>query len=159
MRALLTMALVALAPGAWAEDKKAEPATPEAPQTRQLRVLQQVMPVYQQFAPEGGCVAVQFVIQHDGFVGDVKVLEARPPSLAEPTVAALKQWQFQSFPPPDVQTQQTFNFAPEQVRMPDSYVRSPLAAVGEDGTIGNQGCSPRTVRPPVSAGKPEGKNG
>jgi hypothetical protein len=155
MRALLMSLVIVLAPAAAAEDKKpaaAKPAPAPQQQTRQLRVLQQVMPVYQRVAPEGGCVTVQFVIKYDGFVGDIKVIEARPESLAEPTIAALKQWQFQSFPPPDLQTVQTFNFTPEQVRMPDSYVRSPLAAVGEDGTIGNQGCS-------AKAGKPEGKNG
>jgi len=136
MRALLVLIALVLAPGVGAEDKKAEP------QTRQLRVLQQVMPAYQQVpgAQEGGCVAVQFVIKHDGFVGDVKVLEARPVELGEPTVAALKQWQFQSFPPPDLQAVQTFNFAPEQVRMPDSYVRSSLAALDGEGKLGNQGC-------------------
>ena len=156
MRALLLLlAALALAPVAAAEDGKA------ATQTRQLRVLQQVMPAYQQVpgAAEGGCVTVQFVIQHDGFVGDVKVLEARPPALAEPTVAALKQWQFQSFPPPDLQTVQTFNFTPELVRMPDSYVRSPLASLGDDGRLGAQGCSAKATAPAAPAGKAEGKRG
>jgi TonB family protein len=136
MRALLVSIALVLAPVAGAGDRKAEP------QTRQLRVLQQVMPAYHRIpgAQEGGCVTVQFVIKYDGFVGDVKVLEARPPELGEPTVAALKQWQFQSFPPPDLQAVQTFNFAPDQVRMPDSYVRSPLAALGDDGRLDNQGC-------------------
>ena len=151
-RALPAVLALALMPLAWGADAP-------APQARQLRVLQQVMPMYQQVAPEGGCVTVQFVIKYDGFVGDVKVLEARPEALAEPTIAALKQWQFQSFPPPDLQTVQTFNFTPEQVRMPDSYVRSPLAAIGEDGAIGNQGCRARANRPAAPAGKPEGKKG
>ena len=123
----------------------AQAAEPQAP-SRQLKVLQQVMPVYQRVAPEGGCVTVQFVIKYDGFVGDVKVLEARPPTLAEPTVAALKQWQFQSFPPPDLQTVQTFNFTPEQVRMPDSYMRTPLAAIDDKGNLVNQGCGAKSVR-------------
>jgi len=156
-RAVLLLAGFLVAPLAWGVDESA----PE-PQTRQLRVLQQVMPAYQQVpgAAEGGCVTVQFVIQHDGFVGDVKVIEARPPALAEPTVAALKQWQFQSFPPPDLQTVQTFNFTPELVRMPESYVRSPLAALGDDGRLGAQGCSAKATAPAAPAGKKaEGKRG
>lgn len=100
-----------------------------APATRELRILQKVMPVYARGseATDGGCVTVRFQIRYDGFVGEVTVLEARPESLAEPTIAALKQWQFQSFPPPDLYAVQTFNFAPEQVRLPETAVRASLA--------------------------------
>jgi hypothetical protein len=161
MRAMFFSAVLAIAPASSGAGEPAPSQVPVAPppQARQLRVLQQVMPVYQRYAPEGGCVTVQFVIKYDGFVGDVKVLEARPAELAEPTIAALKQWQFQSFPPPDLQTVQTFNFAPEQVRMPDSYVRSPLAALGDDGRLGAQGCGAKVTAPAAPAGKAEGKRG
>lgn len=110
-------------PGYAALNPGAEPAT------RELRILQKVMPSYARDteAADGGCVTVRFQIKYDGFVGEVKVLEARPASLAEPTIAALKQWQFQSFPPPDLYAVQTFNFAPEQVRLPETAVRASLA--------------------------------
>lgn len=99
------------------------------PATRELRILQKVMPVYARGseATDGGCVTVRFQIRYDGFVGEVKVIEARPESLAEPTIAALKQWQFQSFPPPDLYAVQTFNFTPEQVRLPETAVRASFA--------------------------------
>lgn len=99
------------------------------PATRELRILQKVMPSYARDpdAADGGCVTVRFQIRYDGFVGEVTVLEARPESLAGPTIEALKQWQFQSFPPPDLYAVQTFNFAPEQVRLPETAVRASLA--------------------------------
>lgn len=110
-------------PGYAALNPGAEPAT------RELRILQKVMPSYERGgeAADGGCITVRFQIRYDGFVGEVTVLEARPEALAEPTIAALKQWQFQSFPPPDLYAVQTFNFAPEQVRLPETAVRASLA--------------------------------
>ena len=99
---------------------------PDAPPlSRDVRVLQSAMPQLPRTgdAVDGGCVTVRFQVRHDGFVGDVTVLEARPQSLAEPTVAALKQWVFQSFPPPDMYATQTFHFTPELVRLPENMIR------------------------------------
>lgn len=107
---------------------------PGAVATRELRILQQVMPVYAHGSDvaDGGCVTVRFQIKYDGFIGEVTVLEARPETLAGPTIAALKQWQFQSFPPPDLYAVHTFNFAPEQVRLPETAVRASLAELAGD---------------------------
>jgi TonB family protein len=112
------------------------------PLTREVRVLERVYPRYARSgeSADGGCVTVRFQIRHDGFVGDVKVLEARPESLAGPTVDALKQWHFQSFPPPDLWATQTFNFAPDLMRMPDTMVRGSLADLS-GGEVRNTGCS------------------
>lgn len=114
---------------------------PEQVQTRELRILQKVMPSYARGgeAADGGCVTARFQIRYDGFVGDVTILEARPESLAEPTIAALKQWQFQSFPPPDLYAVQTFNFAPEQVRLPETAVRASLAEL-DGGELHSVSC-------------------
>ena len=104
MRALAAVlaALVAFNAGAAGKPKPAQPAAAPAPETRELRILQKVMPSDEGASGgDGGCVTVRFVIRHDGFVGDITVLEAKPEALAAPTIAALKQWQFQSFPPPD----------------------------------------------------------
>jgi len=116
---------------------------PDAPPlTRQIKVLQRVMPAFQAKgeAADGGCVTVRFQVRHDGFVGEVQVLEARPQSLAEPVVAALKQWVFSSFPPPDLYAVQTFNYTPETVRLPDSMLRGSYATLGEDGALSSAGC-------------------
>lgn len=143
---LVALALAAVSCAAAAADPAPAPAPTAAPQTRQLRVLQSVMPSYPQKLIEGGaCVTVKFTIKHDGFVSDVTVLEARPPELAEPTIAAMKQWWFQSFPGPDVTAVQTFNFAPELVRMPDNVLRPSLATIGDGGALVNQGCGVPTA--------------
>lgn len=133
--------------------KAAKPAEPPPP-TRELQILQRVMPSFDSNS-DGGCVTVEFVIKHDGFVGDVTVLEARPESLADPTVAALKQWMFQSFPPPDLTTVQTFQFAPEQVRLPDNAIRSPYLVLSGDGALKGQGCG--AGKKDDKAGKPGAK--
>jgi TonB family protein len=108
------------------------------PLTRQLRVLETVMPRYPR-GFDGGCVTVRFQIKHDGFVGDVVVLEARPESLGPPTVEAIKQWHFQSFPPPAMYATQTFNFAPDIMRMPENMIRDTYANI-EGGQIRAIGC-------------------
>ena len=132
----------------------AKPATP-APETRELRILQKVMPTYGgSGVADGGCVTVKFVIKHDGFVGDITVLEAKPVELAEPTIAALKQWWFQSFPPPDVTAVQTFQFAPEQVRLPDEAIRSSYAELSDAGALKSVTCGPGKDG---TAGKPGAK--
>lgn len=114
------------------------------PATRELRILQKVMPSYERGGEgaDGGCITVRFQIRYDGFVGEVTVLEARPASLAGPTIAALKQWQFQSFPPPDLYAVQTFNFAPEQVRLPETAVRASLAELA-GGELHSVSCGAR----------------
>lgn len=114
---------------------------------RELQVYQQVMPTFDEHSGigDGGCVSVRFQIKHDGFVGDVEVLEARPATLAEPTIAALKQWQFQSFPPPDVYAVQTFNFAPDQVRLPDTALRASLAVLSDEGALKSGTCGASKV--------------
>jgi TonB family protein len=111
------------------------------PLTRQLRVLETVMPRYPRSGAsiDGGCVTVRFQIKHDGFVGDVVVLEARPEALAAPTVEAIKQWHFQSFEPPAMYATQTFNFAPDIVRMPENMIRQPYADL-EGGQVRAIGC-------------------
>lgn len=116
---------------------------PDAPPaTREVRLLEKVMPQLPRDgeAADGGCVTVRFQIKYDGFVGEVQVLEARPESLAAPTVAALKQWHFQSFPPPDMWAVQTFNFTPEVIRLPDNVVRASYAAL-DGADLRNQGCA------------------
>jgi TonB family protein len=127
---------------------------PDAPPaTRTIRVLETVMPDFRRegAAVDGGCVTVRFQIKYDGFVGEVQVLEARPESLAAPTVAALKQWHFQSFPPPDVYATQTFNFTPELVRLPETLIRASYAdaAGSEVRAIGCGGKPAATAAPPV----------
>jgi TonB family protein len=127
---------------------------PDAVLTRELRVLRRVMPAFDR-AGDGGCVTVRFQIKYDGFVGDVKVLEARPESLAQPTIDAVKQWHFQSFPPPDLYTTQTFNFTPEQVRMPESMIRAAYADLA-GGELRAIGCGGKPAAKAVDAaeGKP-----
>ena len=112
------------------------------PAVQSLEVLQKVMPELSSVpeADQGGCVTVKMVIKHDGFVGDVTVLESRPAALAGPAVAALKQWWFQSFPPPDRTTVQTFYFTPDQVHLPDNAIRSPYLSLSGDGRVTNSGC-------------------
>ena len=124
------------------------------PLTRQLRVLETVMPRYERVgaAVDGGCVTVRFEIKHDGFVGDVVVLEARPQSLAEPTVAAIKQWHFQSFPPPNMYATQTFNFAPDLVRMPENMIRKPYTDMGAGGEVRAIGCGGRPAAKELKPG-------
>ena len=141
MRALAAVlaALVAFNAGAAGKPKPAQPAAAPAPETRELRILQKVMPS-DEGASGGGCVTVRFVIRHDGFVGDITVLEAKPEALAAPTIAALKQWQFQSFPPPDLSAVQTFNFASEMVRLPDDAIRSPYAELSGGGAVHSLPC-------------------
>lgn len=128
---------------------------PDAPpSTREVRVLEKVMPQFPRGgeAADGGCVTVRFQVKHDGFVGEVQVLEARPESLAEPTVAALKQWHFQSFPPPDVYAVQTFTFTPELARLPDNLIRASYADL--DGTeLRSTGCG---GKPAASAAAADG---
>jgi TonB family protein len=130
---------------------------PDAPPaTRTLRVLESVMPDFRRegAAADGGCVTVRFQVRYDGFVGDVQVLEARPESLAAPTVAALKQWHFQSFPPPDVYATQTFNFTPELVRLPDNLIRASYADVAgnEVRALGCGGKPAATAAEPAVTG-------
>lgn len=123
----------------WAELNP--PAAAAAPAQRQLKVLSKVMPA----APGGGapgCVTVQFVIHPDGSVGEVAVVDAKPGTRYVPaTLAALKQWRFESFEPPALRGQQTFTFDPEQVRLPDDALRAPFAVVGKDGALRNEPCS------------------
>lgn len=118
---------------------------PDAPPlTREVEVLRQLMPAFraQGEAADGGCVTVRFQIKHDGFVGDVTVLEARPESLAEPAVEAIKQWHFSSFPPPDLYAVQTFYYTPEQVRLPETAIRASYADLA-DAQLQNVTCSTR----------------
>ncbi len=119
------------------------------PLAREIRILQRVMPDFRAMgeAADGGCVTVRFQVRHDGFVGDVQVLDARPKSLAEPAVAAMKQWVFSSFPPPDLYATQTFNYTPEQVRMPDNVLRASYATLSEDGALGSAGCGAPVKKP------------
>lgn len=115
---------------------------PDAPPlTRKVRVLETVMPDFKRAAPgvDGGCVTVRFQIKHDGFVGDVAVLEAKPEALGPPAVAALKQWHFESFPPPDIVATQTFNYTPDLVRLPDTAIRSAYLEAA-DGALRSVGC-------------------
>ncbi len=122
---------------------KAAAAPGVAPRAAQeLQILQRVMPELSGLpAPaDGGCVTVRMLIKHDGFVGEVEILEAKPEALAEPAAAALKQWWFQSFPPPDRTTVQTFYFAPDQVRLPDNAIRSPYLSLSGDGSVKSSGC-------------------
>lgn len=162
MKRLVAAALAAVSCAAAAADPAPGPAkeaTPP-PQTRQLRLLQGGMPAFPtQMIQGGACVTVKLSIRHDGFVSDVTVLEARPPELAEPTIAALKQWWFQSFPPPDVTAVQTFTFSPELVRLPESAIAPSFGTVGDGGALTNQGCG--TGKPAVSAAAPapEAKKG
>ena len=128
---------------------------PDAPPlTRQLRVLETVMPRYERVgaAVDGGCVTVRFEIKHDGVVGDVVVLEARPQSLAAPTVEAIKQWHFQSFPPPNMYAMQTFNFAPDLVRMPENMIRKPYTDMGAGGEVRAIGCGGRPAAKELKPG-------
>lgn len=130
-----------------------EPAPDAAGNPRQLQVYQRVMPRFDARAlgSDGGCVTVKFQIRHDGFVGDVEVLEAKPADLAAPAIAAMKQWQFQSFPPTEkpLYAVQTFQFSPEPMRMPEGAIRGPFAALGEGGALGSAGCGGQP--PPVTA--------
>ncbi|MGQ0586958.1 MAG: energy transducer TonB [Gammaproteobacteria bacterium] len=150
----LALALPLLAAAAEAPPAQAAPGTPEAP--RQLKIYQKVMPVYPAIGEgsEGGCVTVRYRILHTGFVGEVTVVEAKPAALAEPTVAAMKQWVFQSFPPTEAEITavQTFNYAPDRLRMPDDAIRGSLAALGDDGALGSAGCG--ATKPVVTGGKP-----
>lgn len=133
----------------------AEPAAPAAP--RQLQVYQKVMPRFDTRGSEGGCVTVKFEIKHDGFVGDVQVLESKPAALAEPAIAAMKQWQFQSFPATDkpVYATQTFHFTPELMRMPDDAIRGPFAELGEGGALASAGCGALRPKPPAVTEAPK----
>jgi len=162
----LLAALPAALPAAAAAEAPAPPAQ-GAPATREIRVLETVMPAYPRTgaAADGGCVTVRFRIKYDGFVGDVTVLEARPESLAEPTVAAIKQWHFQSFPPPDVYAVHTFNFTPDVVRLPENAIRASYADLagsevravgcgGKPAAAAASGSAPESAQPPeTGAGK------
>lgn len=120
---------------------------PDAPPlTREVRLLEAVMPNYSgvRDAPDGGCVTVRMQVKYDGFVGDVTVLEARPESLGPPTVAAVKQWHFDSFPPPDMYTTQTFNFTPELVRLPENAIRTAYLET-DGGSLRSVGCQGKAV--------------
>ena len=115
---------------------------PDAPPlTRKVRVLETVMPRFKGVpgAAEGGCVTVRFQVKYDGFVGDVTVLEARPEGMGPPAVEALKQWHFESFPPPDVVATQTFHYTPENMKMPDGMIRAPYLDIA-DGGLRSVGC-------------------
>jgi len=148
--ALPLLAVAAEAPPAPA----GTPAQSDAP--RQLKIYQKAMPVYPTTGPgsEGGCVTLKYTILHTGLVGDVTVVEAKPEALAAPTVAAMKLWVFQSFPPSaaEVSAVQTFNYAPDKVRMPENAIRPSLLALGEDGTLGSAGCG--AAKPAVTQAKP-----
>ena len=115
------------------------PAAPPAP-SRELHLLQGSLPPL----PPGvsaACVTVKLLIKHDGFVGDVQVLEARPAEMAAPTAEAAKQWWFDSFPPPDLVATKTLTIvAGEQVKLPDAVVRGGLGTVTGNGQLANQGC-------------------
>jgi TonB family protein len=152
VNARLLAAVIALASGAAAADAPAPPA-PEAPRSREIRVLETVMPQYPRSgaAADGGCVTVKFRIKYDGFVGDVEVLEARPAELAEPTVAAIKQWHFQSFPPPDVYAVHTFNFTPDVVRLPDNAIRASYADLS-GSEVRAVGCGGKPAAAPAAPG-------
>jgi len=146
-----------LALDAWAQAKApAQPAAPP-PQTRELQILQKVMPTYDRRGglADGGCVTVKLVIKPDGFVSDITVLEAKPAELAEPTIVALKQWWFQSFPPPALTTVQTFYFAPEQIRLPDDAIRSPYAVATDEGSLNSQACGGGKVDNAAKPSAPE----
>jgi TonB family protein len=128
---------------------------PDAPPLmREVQLLNRVMPAFaaRGDAVDGGCVTVRFQIRHDGFVGDVQVLEARPPSLAEPAVAAVKQWNFRSFPPPDVYVTQTFYYQPDLVKLPDNVVRGSFAELNE-AQIQNVRCGARRAPKDKAQGK------
>ncbi|MGH8442270.1 MAG: energy transducer TonB [Burkholderiales bacterium] len=160
--ALLLLAAL-LAPNAMAQPQpEAPPAKPTPP--RQLQIYQRVMPQYSNVGPDGGCVTVKFEIRHDGIVGEVEVLEAKPKELAAPTVAAMKQWVFQSYPPTDakVHASQTFHYTPETIRLPDNAIRGPFATLGEGGAVASAGCGtpakPAVTAPPA-AKKPAAKQG
>jgi TonB family protein len=131
---------------------------PDAPPpTRRVRVLETVMPQFKGVpgAAEGGCVTVRFQIKHDGFVGDV-VLEARPEAMGPPAVAALKQWHFESFPPPAVVATQTFQYTPETMKMPETMIRAPYLDIA-DGGLRSVGCGKRPD--PDKAAEPAGAKG
>ena len=115
---------------------------PDAPPlTRRVRVLETVMPQFKGVpgAAEGGCVTLRFQVKHDGFVGDVAVIEARPAAMGPPAIAALKQWHFESFPPPDVVATQTFHYTPETMKMPETMIRAPYLDIA-DGGLRSVGC-------------------
>lgn len=120
---------------------------------RQLRVVSRVMPA----ADSGGlpgCVTAQFVIHPDGRIGEITIVDAKPGTRYVPaTIAALKQWRFESFEPPALRGQQTFNFDPEQVRLPDNAVRAPFAVAGHDGVLRNEPCR---TQPPANAETSQG---
>jgi TonB family protein len=152
-------ALCALPLAAGAAEPAPPPAQAEAPPAppRQLQVYQKVMPRFDGRLADGGCVTVKFQIRHDGFVGDVEVLESKPAALAEPAIAAMKQWQFQSFPATErpVYATQTFHFTPEPVRMPDEAIRGPFAALGEGGALNSAGCGALRPRLPAVTEAPK----
>ncbi len=156
------LAVAAEPPAPVVEGRPAAVEPPTSPPTR-LQVYQRVMPRYEgrDLSADGGCVTVKFEIQYDGFVGDVVVLEAKPPSLAEPTVAAMKQWVFQSFPKSEarVHATQTFFFTPETMRMPAEAIRGAYGALGEGGALNSAGCGGTPARPAVADGKPAKPSG
>lgn len=133
-------------------DQLNPPAAPraEAPPAaqRQLRVLSRVMPAVERGGLPG-CVTAQFVIHPDGRVGEIDIVDAKPGTRYVPaTIAALKQWRFESFEPPALRGQQTFDFDPEQVRLPDHAVRAPFAVADKDGALKNEPCR---TQPPANA--------
>lgn len=129
---------------------------PDAPPlTRRVRVLETVMPKFKGVAgaADGGCVTVRFQVRHDGFVGDVAVLEARPEAMGPPAVEALKQWHFESFPPPAIVATQTFHYTPENMKMPETMIRAPYLDIA-DGGLRSVGCGKQSA--PHKAAEPAG---
>jgi hypothetical protein len=137
-----------------ADNARAEAPGGEAapPAQRQLRVVHRVMPAVERGGLPG-CVTAQFVIHPDGRVGEVAIVDAKPGTRYVPaTIAALKQWRFESFEPPALRGQQTFNFDPEQVRLPDNAVRAPFAVAGADGVLKNEPCRTQPANVETSKG-------
>lgn len=119
----------------------AAPGAASEPAKRELKILTKVMPSIETGGTPG-CVAVQFVIHPDGRVGEIGVLDAKPGTrYVAATIAALKQWRFEPFTGPALRGQQTFNFDPELMRLPDDAVRSPFAVATSDGTLKNEPCA------------------
>lgn len=115
-------------------------SAPAEPTKRELQILTKVMPSIDTGGTPG-CVAVQFVIHPDGRVGEIGVVDAKPGTrYVAATIAALKQWRFEPFAGPALRGQQTFNFDPELMRLPDDAVRSPFAVATSDGALKSQRC-------------------
>ncbi len=105
------------AEAAAAPQQAARPATPPPPPQRTLRAVSMPQPRYPADALRAGVageVLVEFTVQRDGSVSDVRVLRSSPPrTFDREALTAVRRWRFEPGDTP-VTTRRTLAFTPNE---------------------------------------------